>query len=402
MIKRIYILPLIALLLDVSACSNDNLSIPQEGGGDNLISAEISRAGEASSTTPAVDGNTFRFMLYQIGSLNYKSSGTYVYDVSENANYLTAAGLDNFGKNPAIDPTKGIDGMEGAFGIVAVSPGLEIFTRETGTEEDDNLRTIAAIVTCPNHMDTGGNDAGEVWVNDWEEMALGRYNIIQFSTPMREIRSKIGFEIRKDPNLTEDLFVQSIKVIGAGTGKSDERLYYYPQTRQCAVPDGVTDEMDFTSLTEATDPDGSTYYKSETKYILSGIYAPRSVTTKMLGTSLYNENVLDKQYLTMYIDFTQGTRQVRAEVMLNADAEGELAELKSRNEYIFKVVVASTYIKVYLSVYDHNSTNDWQQPSDNGASAIDDGDVIEIGTFSFNPWNDNNLGDQIIDDDENN
>lgn len=402
MIKRIYILPLIALLLAVSACSNDNLSIPQEGGGDNLISAEISRAGEASSTTPAVDGNTFRFMLYQTGSLNYKSSGTYVYDVSENANYLTAADLDNFGKNPEIDPTKGIDGMVGAFGIVAVSPGLEIFSRETGTEEDDNLRTIAAIVTCPNRMDTGGNDAGEVWVNDWEEMALGRYNIIQFSTPMREIRSKIGFEIRKDPNLTEDLFVQSIKVIGAGTGKSNERLYYYPQTRQCAVPDGVTDEMIFSSLKQATDPDGSIYYKSETKYILSGIYAPRSVTTEILGTSLYNENVIDKQYLTLHIDFIQGSRPVSAEIMINADSEGELAELKSRNEYVYKLVVASTYIKIYLKVYDHNSTTDWQQPNDNGGIAIDDGEMIEIATFNFNPWNDNNLEDQIIDDDENN
>ena len=399
MIKDKYILPLVALLLAATACSKSD--VPTATGGENSISADISRAGEAQTTTPAVDGNTFRFMLYQPGSLNYKGTGTYVYDKSRNSTYLTAAGLDNLGKNPSIDPTKGINGVVGTFGVLAVSPGLEIFTRQEGTEEEGNLRTIAAIVTCPNRVDSNGDDAGAVWVNDWEEKALGEYDIIRFSTPMREIRSKIRFEIRKDPNLAETMSVQSIKVMGAGTGSTNERLYYFPQTRQCAVPYGVTDEMDFGTPTAETDTDGSTYYKTATKYILSGIYAPRSVTTEILGTSLYNENVLDKQYLTMHMNFTQGSRNVSAEMMLNADAEGVLAELKSRNEYVFKVEVASTYIKIYLHIYDHTGTTDWQQPSDNGNITIDDGDVIKIGTF-YNSWNDNDLGNQIIDDDENN
>lgn len=401
MITVKYILPLAAVLLVATACSKSDIPTP-EGGGGNHISADISRAEEAQNLTPAVDGNTFRFMLFQPSSLNYTGSGTYVYDVSQNKNYLTAAGLDNLGEYLYIDPTKGINGVVGTFGIVAVSPGLEIVTRQEGTEEEGNLRTIAAIVTCPNRVDNNGDDAGAVWANDWEEKVLGEYDIIKFSTPMREIRSKIRFEICKDSNLAETMSVQSIKVVGAGTGSPTERLYYYPQTRQCAVPDGVTDEMDFGTPKAETDADGSTYYKTKTKYILSGIYAPRSVTTEILGTSLYNENVLDKQYLTMHMDFMQGTRNVSAEVMLNADVEGELAELKSRNEYVFKVEVASTYIKIYLSVYDHNSTTDWQQPSDNGGITIDDGDEIYIGTFTYNLWNDNNLGDQIIDDDENN
>ena len=400
MIKVKYILPLVAVLLAATACSKSD--VPITTGGENSISADISRAGEAQTTTPAVDGNTFRFMLYQPGSLNYKGTGTYVYDVNRNDTYLTAAGLDKLGENPTIDPTKGLNGVVGTFGVLAVSPGLEIFTQQEGTEEDGNLRTIAAIVTCPNRVDSNGDDAGAVWVNDWEEKVLGEYDIIKFSTPMREIRSKIRFEIRKDPNLAETMSVQSIKVMGAGTGTPDERLYCFPQTRQCAVPDGVTDEMDFGTPTAETDSYGSTYYKTAPKYILSGIYAPRSVTTEILGTSLYNENVLDKQYLTMHMDFMQGSRKVTAEVMLNADAEGVLAELKSRNEYVFKVEVSSTYIKIYLHIYDHNDTTDWQQPSDNGNITIDDGDVIEIGTFTYNSWNNNDLGDQIIDNDENN
>ena len=399
MIKDKYILPLVALLLAATACSKSD--VPIATGGENSFSADISRAGEAQTTTPAVDGDTFRFMLYQPGSLNYKGTGTYVYNVGQNANYLTAAGLDKLGENPTIDPTKGLNGVVGTFGVLAVSPGLEIFTRQEGTEADGNLRTIAAIVTCPNRVDNGV-DAGAVWGYAWEEKVRGEYDIIKFSTPMREIRSKIRFEIRKDPNLAETMSVQSIKVMGAGTGTPDERLYYFPQTRQCAVPDGVTDEMDFGTPTAEPDTDGSTYYKTATKYILSGIYAPRSVTTEILGTSLYNENVLDKQYLTMHMNFMQGSRKVSAEVMLNADAEGVLAELKSRNEYVFKVEVASTYIKIYLHIYDHNDTTDWQKPSDNGDITIDDGDVIEIGTFTYNLWNDKDLGDQIIDNYENN
>ena len=400
MIKVKYILPLVAVLLAATACSKSD--VPIATGGENSISADISRAGEAQTTTPAVDGNTFRFMLYQSGSLNYKGTGTYVYDISENSTYLTAAELGNLGEYQRINPTKGINGVVGTLGVLAVSPGLEIFTRQEGTEEEGNLRTIAAIVTCPNRVDSNGDDAGAVWVNDWEEKVLGEYDIIKFSTPMREIRSKIRFEIRKDPNLAETMSVQSIKVVGAGTGTPDERLYYFPQTRQCAVPDGVTDEMDFGTPTAETDTYGSTYYKTATKYILSGIYAPRSVTTEILGTSLYNENVLDKQYLTMHMNFTQGLRNVSAEVMLNADAEGKLAELKSRNEYVFKVEVASTYIKIYLHIYDHTDTTDWQKPSDNGNITIDDVDVIKIGTFYYNSWDEKNLGDQIIDNDENN
>ena len=399
MIKVKYILPLVAVLLAATACSKSD--VPIATGGENSISADISRAGEAQTTTPAVDGNTFRFMLYQPGSLNYKGTGTYVYDISENSTYLTAAELGNLGEYQRINPTKGLNGVVGTFGVLAVSPGLEIFTRQEGTEAEGNLRTIAAIVTCPNRVDSNGDEAGAVWVNDWEEKVLGEYDIIRFSTPMRERRSKIRFEIRKDPNLTEDMTVQSIKVVGAGTGSTNERLYYFPQTRQCAVPDGVIDEMDFGTPTAETDSNG-TYYKTATKYILSGIYAPRSVTTEILGTSLYDENVLDKQYLTMHMDFMQGSRKVSAEVMLNADAEGVLAELKSRNEYVFKVEVASTYIKIYLHIYDHNDTTDWQKPSDNGDITIDDGDVIEIGTFTYNSWNNNDLGDQIIDNDENN
>ena len=400
MIKVKYILPSVAVLLAATACSKSD--VPIATGGENSISADISRAGEAQTTTPAVDGNTFRFMLYQSGSLNYKGTGTYVYDISENSTYLTAAELGNLGEYQRINPTKGINGVVGTLGVLAVSPGLEIFTRQEGTEEEGNLRTIAAIVTCPNRVDSNGDDAGAVWVNDWEEKVLGEYDIIKFSTPMREIRSKIRFEIRKDPNLAETMSVQSIKVVGAGTGTPDERLYYFPQTRQCAVPDGVTDEMDFGTPTAETDTYGSTYYKTATKYILSGIYAPRSVTTEILGTSLYNENVLDKQYLTMHMDFMQGSRNVSAEVMLNADAEGKLAELKSRNEYVFKVEVASTYIKIYLHIYDHTDTTDWQKPSDNGNITIDDVDVIKIGTFYYNSWDEKNLGDQIIDNDENN
>ena len=153
-----------------------------------------------------------------------------------------------------------------------------------------------------------------------------------------------------------------------------------------SVPSGVEDVMPL-SVSEEPDTDGSTFYKSETKYILSGIYAPKEVAAKILGTTFENPNVLDKTYLTLFMDFQQGNRAVSAEMMLNADADAVLAELKSQREYVYKIVVASTYINITLDIY--NSTNNWNDPTNNGTIDIGGADkTFNIGTFTINNWKD--------------
>lgn len=362
------------LLFCLVSCSNDNMIVSEQV---NILST-ISRATVNSETTaPLPDGTTIRMMLYQPGTRNYYRSGMYRYLTSKN--YLEAVSIDESGNvNP--DPLKGINGIVGTYGMIAISPGVEMLTFNEGTE-----RPSAAIITCPNHQ-SNGNDDGAVWATLWEQQVLGEYNIIRINSPQEEIRSKVRFEIRKDPNLEEDISNIQLKLKGAGTGKTDEQLYYYPQLRQCAVPSGVEDVMPL-SVSEEPDTDGSTFYKSETKYILSGIYAPKEVAAKILGTTFENPNVLDKTYLTLFMDFQQGNRAVSAEMMLNADADAVLAELKPQTEYVYKILVASTYINITLDIY--NSTNNWNNPTGNGTIDIGGADkTFNIGTFSINNWKD--------------
>lgn len=369
------------LLFCLVSCSNDNMIVSEQV----HILSTISRATVNSETTaPLPDGTTIRMMLYQPGTRNYYRSGMYRYSTGKN--YLEAVSIDESG-NVIADPLKGINGIVGTYGMIAISPGSEMVTFNEGTE-----RTSAAIITCPNHKDSNGNDDGAVWATLWEQHILGEYDIIRMNSSQEEIRSKVRFEIRKDPNLEGDIKNIQLKLKGAGTGTTDEQLYYYPQLRQCAVPSGVEDVMPF-SVSEEPDTDGSTFYKSKTKYILSGIYAPKEVAAKILGTTFENPNLLDKTYLTLFMDFQQGNRAVSAEMMLNADADAVLAELKPQREYVYKILVASTYINITLDIY--NSTNNWNDPTNNGTIDIGGADkTFNIGTFTINNWKDPSNNDE--------
>ena len=369
------------LLFCLVSCSNDNMIVSEQV----HILSTISRATVNSETTaPLPDGTTIRMMLYQPGTRNYYRSGMYRYSTGKN--YLEAVSIDESG-NVIADPSKGINGIVGTYGMIAISPGSEMVTFNEGTE-----RTSAAIITCPNHKDSNGNDDGAVWATLWEQHILGEYDIIRMNSSQEEIRSKVRFEIRKDPNLEEDITNIQLKLKGAGTETTDEKLYYYPQLRQCAVPSGVEDVMPL-SVYGVPDTDGSTFYKSEPKYILSGIYAPKEVAAKILGVTLDNQNILNKQYLTLSMDFQQGNRAVSAEMMLNADADAVLAELKPQREYVYKILVASTYINIKLDIYDQ--THNWNDPTNNGTIDIGGADkTFNIGTFTINNWKDPSNNDE--------
>lgn len=355
------------LLCCIASCCNDSRIVLEQV----QISSGISRASINNGTTESLpDGTTIRFLLYQQGILTYHNSGMYRYTAG--SSYLKAY------EDSSGNPSMGLNGIVGTYGIVAVSPGNPVKTFNETSERP----SIMAIITCPNSTDVNGNDSGAIWATSYEQITLGEYATLQINNPQEEIRSKIRFEIRKDPNIEGDITNIQLKLKGAGTGTSDEQLYYYPQLRQCMVPEGIEDVMDF-NITAATDTDGSTYHKSEPKYILSGIYAPKEVASKILGATLDNPNVLDKPYLTLSMDFQQGSRAVSAGMMLNADAA--LAELKPRTEYVYKVLVASTYINITLDIY--NPTNNWSNPADNGMVDIGGSDkTIHIGTFTINDW----------------
>lgn len=385
--KHTYILPnIIILAFTLTSCMKDMEQMSTLGNNETCFTTTIrQKVNSKAEATQAAEGSTFRFMLYQPGTLNYKNTGSYIYDSSQNPTYLVAAALNKEGSFQNTDPTAGINGIKGTYSIVAVSPGL-------GTESFDNGHQ--AVITCPNRTNENGEDVGAVYANEMEDKLLGEYAPITFSNPLQEIRSRISFEVRKDPNLTEEITVSSIKVLGAGTGKSNETLYYFPQVRQCTVPSGITNEMDMGTISLKTDDENGNYYSTNQKFILSGIYAPRNIATSILGTTIDNSNVFDMQYLSMTMDFTQGSRSVSANLILNADKEDKLAELLPHTEYVFKVVVASSYIQLSAQI-SSSSNPDWQTPS-LGNAEIGNVETIQIGKFDRHNWNEKELPTQTI------
>lgn len=359
--KPLHLLSLLMSGFWMTACSpSDLLDMNKE---TVRFSGNIFRAEENGTNSLISDGTTVRFFLYQAGTLSDRGTGMYVYH--QDKKYLEADG-------------DGINGRTGMHSLAAVSPALPV-------EQLDNRW---ALITCPNKVNEGGTDAGAVYATiELETFDLGEYADIRFTQPLKDIRSRIGFQI--STSLADPLSDIQLKVIGAGQGTAEEKLYYFPCTRQCAVPSGIADEMTF-DLAVKTDESGKSYWESNTPFVLSGIYAPKSVTAELLGISPTNEQILDKSYLSMQMKFKQGSRDVSASLMLNT-AEG-LAELEPYHTYIYNIEVATTYIQIQLAIYGPLSDTKWQSPSDNNSITMGDPDqVINIGTVTIGGWS--NTGD---------
>ena len=376
--KPLHLLSLFLSGCWITACSpSDLLDMNKE---TVRFSGNILRAEENGKNSLISDGTTVRFFLYQPGTLRDRGTGTYVYH--QDKTYLVAADIDNNNGTNTPNPNAGINGKTEMHSLAAISPALTV--KQVGERW--------ALITCPNKQDDAGKDAGAVYATkELETFDLGEYADISFTQPLKDIRSKIGFEI--STSLKEQLSNITLKVIGAGQGTAEEKLYYFPCTRQCAVPEEEeTDEMTF-SLTEKTGESGK-YWESDKRYILSGIYAPKNVTAALLGISPLNEQILDKSYLSMQMNFNQGARPVSASLMLNT--ADELAELKPYHTYIFKIDVATTYIQIQLAIYGPSANTEWQSPSNNNSITMGDPDrVIDLGTVSINGWNETDLSQTI-------
>ena len=299
------------------------------------------------------DQTTLRAMLYSL-NLDTEATATYVF-LESNPTYLKAT--DN-----------GIYGFVGNKYLAMVSPALPVV--------DWNSK-IKAVITCPNKTDDAGNDAGTLYATtQLETFDVGEYAAVRFSQPMHEIRSKISFKVRNSATIQTELSVVKITLKGAGQGTPDESLYYFPATRQCMVPPGETDEMLFKAFTERTDANG-TYQESATRYILSGIYAPRRITAEILGVSDVNENIMDKQFLNVDMSYKQGEIPQEASLLLNANA----AELKPRHNYTFEITIAATKINVVLQIWNQENSNQWQASGNQGTVIGEPDETIQVGSF---------------------
>ena len=339
------------------------------------ISHKVRMMSADGETEDAPVGSTFRTMIYQAGSLNFIKSGSYIYEPSLDSRFLAPARLGDDGTFIEADTDMGADGLTAVSDIFLLSPGV-------GTQ---SIGELEAIVACPNRTDADGKDSGALYRGTLTSQDLKEYKVRTFE-PLHEMRSKISFEIRADEDMTVELAVHDIKVSGAGLGTPDERLLYLPNTRQCTTPDGVENVMAMGTVERADGSDGKAYFKTASRYVLSAIYAPKNIVASTIGIVPSDKNLIDTDYLKMKINFALGDRDGESELILNADAAGELAEFMPRHEYIFKVVVSSTFIKLYLTVRNHLG-NDWQEPDDNHEVDMED-ETVYLGTFSITGWSD--------------
>lgn len=374
--KRILLYLTLLFALPHVACSpvDDHASVSHQP--MRLASGLKLQSVGSESFEPAPEGATFRAMVYLTGALDFCQTGTYVYDPTADADYLEAASLDDFGVFKHADAMAGANGANVKADVVVVSPGSGVAVGPEG---------LTGVKVYPNRVNDDGADAGTFYVSQAETFDVSKYASIQFAEPLRERRSKIRFEVRNDESIADGLTVNSIKVVGAGSGIGDDAVVYYPQTRQCEAAPGTSSSIDFEDIATLTDADGKPFCRSASKYVVSAIYASKNVVADILGITQANPNLIDSKYLSMQINFTQGLRTVDADLLLNADIDGKFAELLPRHEYTFKVVISSTYIKVLLSVKNHPG-NDWQTPDGSNDVTIDDGDFIDIGTYKINEW----------------
>lgn len=365
---------LIFILLS-EACSSSGLISPVPV--DPLISNKITKSGEGGQSK---DGTTFRFMLYDQVTKNYVLTGSYINDIEENKNYLTAASLDDNGNFVKYNQGAGLTGLTGTYSIIAVSPGMPIY-------ESNGL---TGVVTYPHKLDSEGNDNGAIYVSGLENKNIGEYNVIAFSTELQDHRSRIGFKVYKSEDNAETIDVTRITVSGLGRNTADAQVIYYPQTHQCSFLDENA-QMEFTNFTK----DSNDGFLTNPVYFISGIYGPKDIVASILKLSTDNPNILDQEYVSMSLDFKQGEKNISAKMMLNVDSA--LVEYKPMHEYIYTITIASKYIDLKLHIHNNSQSNNWDEVEGNGSSfEINDGEIINLGKYDISGWSENPSEEQIV------
>ena len=361
-------IPCLVLILLFSVSCSDKIFYNDKTEMDGSFIKFSSEIAKASASGSIPDGTTLRFILYSSNTLFYNSTGTYIYDSISDNKYLTPATLGNDGAFLEFNKNAGLNGIVGGYNVAAVSPGFQIIVQNSK----------AAVLVCPENP---------VYATDGVELinTFGEYADIKLKKNLYDIRSKIRFEVFKSQEMEEDLTVKKISLKGAGAGQ-DKNILYYPATCQCEVPEESGDIMDF-NITEIQE---KSHFITDTKYILSCIYAPREETANILNMQAINQVILDKEYLSLQLSFQQGAREVYSTILLNADSSKDLAKLKPYHEYVFKVEISSTYINLYLTI------NNWQIPTGNNSSTISNETNIFVGKFPIRDWINSDCGGEII------
>lgn len=338
---------------------------------------------------PVAAGTTYRIMLYNgnenTSKFTLARTGTYYLKNAAPENgraELTACRLDDDGTNPVDDETAGLNGANGSFDVVFVSPGVR---HNPDGSFSINPRTEKFVASeRPERKD------------------IGAYGRVSMSNPMKEYRAMIGINFYKANNPSVDAFeISDLKLVGAGA--ADEAVTFFPISRQVvaakegALAIGLTDRRDGGE----TDSNGNLLcYETQESgrvAVVPAIYAPKQEVAEILNTTFTN-NLRESDYLYMTCTMKQGSRDNIA-IRIPLTSREEMRELLPQRTYLFRLITSSNYINLEVDVFDHDG-NDWEDGGSEGGTIETPEYTVTLGTWQIvgdgNDWELIPIDDQII------
>lgn len=319
----------------------------------------------STDTYGVAAGTTYRIMAYSTVNGNDRYSllqtGTY-YLKEQDDEALTACSKNDQGKWTD-DPQGGLNGANGNFYLVFVSPAVD-------NNDDGSFSFVPS--------------EGEFRSSTPENKSIGGYGLIRMNNKLLDRRAAIGINFYKLNDPTVDEFeIEELKLDGAGV--LGEPIDLFPATRQVNVGEGE-DRTIAVTLTEEdrqkTNAAGDIlYYSTAVKdrvLVASAIYAPKDKVAEILDTE-YTSHLLESDYIYMDCRLSQGSRR---DINIRMPLTSGMKELQPQHTYTFNITVKSNYISVTVDVFDQSS-NAWQDGGSDGGTIEKPDFTVKLGTWKI-------------------
>lgn len=333
---------------------------PQED--ESTYGFVVSRADDDPSYQP-IKKLTYRLLTY--------NANTFAFDVIKTGTYsgipgeiMTPTKLNDDGTidleaSPEEHEAMSLQGVAAVRWVTCISPGL-IHNAD------------GSVSFCPSHPQQG------MLLSSTERFTVGALKIFQLP-PMKDLRSRLYFNISIDPSAKEEIRQIAVRdFIVTGVGAEDEKVGILPKQRQINMP-----QRPRNIALENVDGSGTEWRTSQPVYVASAIYAPRDVAMSILKLSEANSgNLRQSDYLQATFFLSQnGQNAVKMSVTLNTN----IPELLPMYEYAFNFNVKSTTVDLNLEVYSYDNTpaHAW---CDNDLPDQEIGDVFPVLSFHVGSW----------------
>ncbi|MDR2131537.1 MAG: hypothetical protein LBP56_10320 [Odoribacteraceae bacterium] len=343
-------------------------------------------------------GTTFRILTYTANAaatsteqFKFRGTGTYYVKTFGDAE-LTPCLVDDDGTSPVEDIAGGLNGANGSFFIVFVSPAVRNDETALNTYETNPANLKGSFLVFPREA---GGANGAFWATRPEVKPLGGYGINKMTNKLLDHRAKVSVKFYRYDNgksgteAVQSFEIDNLKLVGAGD-ESTGAVTLYPGTRQ-AIPAFPTEGIGM-GLTEEEDPKPWVdekkawlfYSTTAPTLVTSAIYAPKATVAGVLGNTR-SAYVQESDFLYLTCLITQGSQsQMAIRIPLTASPLLPNHELLPQCEYVFNIIVKSNYISATVDVYDHTHSGAWQTHlPDNGTGTIDTPSyTITLGDWS--------------------